>query len=145
MTPPRVCVTGSTHGIGYAIAEAFARNGARLVINSNEPDTGAAKRLGQLTECHFIQADLSTSAGAQALIDGANAIIGPLDTLVNNAGRFTDAAFGSLDEAMFDGAFDLNVKGYLFAAQAFAAQAELSQAQPGRNGTSIICIGSTNS
>jgi glucose 1-dehydrogenase len=150
MTRPAVCVTGSTHGIGYAIAEAFAKNGARLVINSNEPDTGAAEKLSAMTECHFVRADLSTPAGAQALIDEAVAKLGPLDTLVNNAGRFTDAEFGGLDEAMFDGAFDLNVKGYLFAAQAFAAQAfaeqaELRQAEPVRKGASIICVGSTNS
>ncbi|NOZ33515.1 MAG: SDR family oxidoreductase [Alphaproteobacteria bacterium] len=145
MPQPAVCVTGSTHGIGYAIAEAFAKNGARLVINSNEADTGAAEKLGALTECHFVRADLSTPAGARALIHEAVAKLGPLDTLVNNAGRFTDAEFGGLDETMFDGAFDLNVKGYLFAAQTFAAQPELANTKPDRTGASIICIGSTNS
>ena len=36
-----VCITGSTHGIGFGIAEAFAKKGAKIVINSHEKDNGA--------------------------------------------------------------------------------------------------------
>lgn len=140
MAPPCVCVTGGTQGIGLAIAEAFARKGARLVINSHLPDTGAAARLGALTECHFVRADLSTVEGARALVEEAHRRLGRLDTLVNNAGSFRDTAFEELDEQRFDQTFNLNVKGYLFAAQAFAAKVE-----PGQQGASIVCVGSTNS
>ena len=135
-----VCITGSTHGIGFAIAEAFARQGARLVLNSHEPDREATEKLAKLTECHFVQADLSTAAGANRLLDAAYEKLGHLDTLINNAGTFTDGEFGVLEETMFDRAFNLNVKGYLFAAQAFAGHVA-----PGQKGASIICIGSTNS
>ena len=135
-----VCVTGSTQGIGYAIAEAFAKKGARLVINSHKDDRAAAQKLGELTEVHFIRADLSTAAGAQALISQAHLALGKLDVLVNNAGTFTDSQFGSLDEKMYDRAFNLNVKGYLFAAQAFAVAVV-----PEQKDASIICVGSTNS
>ena len=38
-----VCISGSTHGIGYGIAEAFAKKGARLVINSHLDDNEALK------------------------------------------------------------------------------------------------------
>jgi NAD(P)-dependent dehydrogenase (short-subunit alcohol dehydrogenase family) len=140
MAMPSVCVTGSTQGIGFAIAEAFARSGARLVINAHEADISAAAKLGELTECHFVQADLSTAAGAEYLIEQAHEKLGSLDVLVNNAGTFTDTEFGTLSEQMFDRAFNLNVKGYLFAAQAFAAKVK-----PDQQGASIICVGSTNS
>ena len=78
-----VCITGSSQGIGFAIAEAFARSGARLVINSHLPDTAALARLSALTECHFIQADLSTVDGARGFVDQAHERLGRLDTLVN--------------------------------------------------------------
>lgn len=136
-----VCVTGATQGIGFAIAEAFARSGTRLVINSHEPDDrGAEARLSALTECHFIQADMSTKSGTQKLIDGACERLGRLDTLVCNAGIFRDTGFADLSEEAVDQTFDLNVKGYLFCAQAFAARVA-----PGQEGASIVCVGSTNS
>lgn len=136
-----VAITGSTTGIGYAVAEAFARTGARLVINSHLPeDGGAAERLGQLTECHFVQADLSTVAGAQGFVATASERLGRLDVLVNNAGTFRDRNFDDLTEEVFDLTFALNVKGYLFAAQAF-----VKALQPGQDNPCIVCIGSTNS
>jgi NAD(P)-dependent dehydrogenase (short-subunit alcohol dehydrogenase family) len=140
MTALNVCVTGATQGIGFAIAEAFARHGARLVINSQLPDPGARERLAQLTECHFVKADLSTVAGARGLIEEAHLRLGRLDTLVNNAGTFADVAFEALEEAHYQRTFDLNVKGYLFASQAF-----VRLLAPDQQGASIICIGSTNS
>jgi glucose 1-dehydrogenase len=140
MVQPCVAITGSTYGIGFAIAQAFARAGARLVINGHGVDKGAARALAKLTECHFVQADLSSVTGARDFVAQAHAALGRLDTLVNNAGTFRDVAFDDLDEAMFDATFDLNVKGYLFAAQAFAAHLE-----PDQQGASIICVGSTNS
>jgi NAD(P)-dependent dehydrogenase (short-subunit alcohol dehydrogenase family) len=135
-----VCITGSTHGIGLAIAEAFAHAGARLVINSHLPDEGAQARLSAVTECHFVRADLSTVEGAQRFIDEAHDRLGRLDTLVNNAGTFRDGEFGQLDETQFAQTFNLNVRGYLFAAQSFAARVE-----PDQPGASIVCVGSTNS
>jgi glucose 1-dehydrogenase len=136
-----VCITGATQGIGRAIAEAFARSGARLVINSHRSDDeGVAAELGRITECHFVEADLSTVDGARRLVGEAHARLGRLDTLVNNAGSFRDVAFEELDQQRFDETFNLNVRGYLFAAQAFAGLVEATQAN-----ASIVCVGSTNS
>lgn len=141
MSPPVIAITGSTTGIGYAIAESFARAGARLAINSHlADDGGAVARLSQLSDCIFIQSDLSTVAGARGFIAAAHAHFGRIDTLVNNAGGYFDAPFAELDETAFERSMSLNVRGYLFAAQAFAAQ--LAQ---GQQGASIICVGSTNS
>jgi glucose 1-dehydrogenase len=136
-----VCITGSTQGIGLAIATSFARAGARIVINSHEDDDrGALGLLGDLTECHFVQADLSTVAGTRHLISTAHDRLGPLHTLVCNAGTHRDPAFADLTEEQVDQTLNLNIKGYLFCAQAFAAQVA-----DGHDGASIICTGSTNS
>lgn len=136
-----VAITGSTHGIGYAVAEAFAHAGARLVINSHLPDNnGALERLRHMTECHFVQADLSSAVGAQVFVATAHEKLGRLDVLVNNAGTFCDRRFDELTEEMYDFTFDLNVKGYLFAAQAFVKALQAGQENP-----NIVCIGSTNS
>jgi len=140
MDHPCVCITGSTQGIGRGIADAFARTGARLVINSHLADDTAARELSAVTECHFVRADLSTVEGARHFVREAHARLGRLDTLVNNAGSFRDADFVELDQKRFDDTFNLNVRGYLFAAQTFA---ELIQ--PGQANASIVCVGSTNS
>lgn len=140
MTAKCVCVTGSTQGIGRGIAEAFLRDGARVVINSHLPDAaGVADELSALGECHFIQADLSSADGARGLVNAAVERLGRLDTLVCNAGTFRDSAFLDLTEEQFDDTFNLNVKGDLFAAQAFARAAGEDGA-----GKSMICVGSTN-
>ena len=97
-----VCITGSTHGIGYGIAEAFAKKGAKIVINSHEKDNGALDKLSQLTECYFVQSDLSTIDGNKRLIEEANTKLGKIDTLVNNAGTFQDTDFESIDEESFN-------------------------------------------
>lgn len=140
MNTPAVLITGSTQGIGYGIAEAFARAGARLVINSHLDDGGALARLSALTECHFIRADLSSVEGARQLVQSAHEALGGLDTLVNCAGTFLDSDFLELTPEQFDRTFALNVRGYLFATQAFARLVG-----EGEEDASVVCIGSTNS
>jgi len=141
MSAQVVAITGSTSGIGYGIAEAFARAGAKLAINSHlADDGGAVARLSELTECHFVQADLSSVAGARDFVAKAHERFGRLDTLVNNAGSYFDVAFEDVDELAFEKTMALNVRGYLFAAQAF-----VKHLLPGQEGASIVCVGSTNS
>ena len=135
-----VCITGSTHGIGYGIAKAFAKKGAKIVINSHEKDNGALDKLNQLTECYFVQSDLSTIDGNKRLIEEANTKLGKIDTLVNNAGTFQDTDFESIDEESFNKTFNLNVRGYMFTSQEFVKKISNKQ-----NNASIICIGSSNS
>lgn len=138
-----VCITGSTQGIGYGIAKAFANDGHRVILNSHVRDDRAEEAIGELsalTEVRFVQTDLSKPGGAEQLIEAAHAQWGVLDTLINNAGTFLDAPFGQLTEDIFDRTFALNVRAYLFASQAFA-----NRVAEGQSGASIICVGSTNS
>ena len=135
-----VCITGSTHGIGFGIAEAFAKKGAKIVINSHKKDNGALDKLKKLTECYFVQSDLSTIDGNKKLIQEAKVKLGKIDTLINNAGTFQDTDFENINEEKFDKTFNLNVRGYMFTSQEFVKQISNDQ-----NNSSIICIGSSNS
>jgi NAD(P)-dependent dehydrogenase (short-subunit alcohol dehydrogenase family) len=106
----RALVTGSTLGIGRAIAEALAAEGASVIVNSRDPDrVEAAVRdisaRGAVTGC---AADLSTAAGAETLIEFV-AQDGPVDILVNNAGTFTVKEFFDMEDADWQAMFDLNV------------------------------------
>lgn len=84
-------VTGSTSGIGLAIAEAFAAEGCNVVVNSFS-DTpadhaiaeGIARRHG--VEAIYVQADMSKGADCRALVTSAAGRFGSADILVNNAG-----------------------------------------------------------
>ena len=64
-----VCISGSTQGIGYGIAEAFAKKGARIVINSHLDDNDALDKLNKITECYFVKSDLSTVEGAEYFVE----------------------------------------------------------------------------
>jgi 3-oxoacyl-[acyl-carrier protein] reductase len=92
-------VTGSTKGIGYAIAEALARAGADVVVSArNETEvSAAAARMSELGPGRVIgvPADVGQWQDAQRLIRTATAELGGLDILVNNAGV---GAFGAVDE-----------------------------------------------
>lgn len=84
-------VTGSTSGIGHAIAVALADAGARVVINGIEPPdegVGVAEELARAhqTEARYSNADMSQPEQVYGLIDEALDAFGSLDILVNNAG-----------------------------------------------------------
>ncbi|MDH4987554.1 3-hydroxybutyrate dehydrogenase [Aminobacter anthyllidis] len=92
MTATRTAiVTGSTSGIGLAIAEAFARDGMNVVINSfsdTPADHAIAERLAKehKAEVVYIKADMSKAAECRALIAKTAEEFGSVDVLVNNAG-----------------------------------------------------------
>ncbi|GHO90176.1 short-chain dehydrogenase [Reticulibacter mediterranei] len=114
-------VTGSTSGIGQAIAEAFAREGARVVVSGRNAQRGKAvvetiQAAGGTAA--YVRADLITKAEADRLAREASEMFGPVDILVNNAGIYAFGPTAQTDEATFDAHIATNVKSpfYLTAA-----------------------------
>ncbi len=100
------CITGGTRGIGRAIAEAFVREGASVVINGRSAEKGAAAlaEMGAGDAVHFVVGDVKQREDCEALIDETVSRYGRLDILVANAGGAANhAPVASLtDEAMQD-------------------------------------------
>jgi NAD(P)-dependent dehydrogenase (short-subunit alcohol dehydrogenase family) len=93
MTPRKVLVTGSTRGIGLAIAESLVSDGASVLINGRrQQDVDAVvSRLasGNAGRVHGLAADLSDHRECERLVDDAVNALGGLDVLINNAGLGT--------------------------------------------------------
>ncbi len=114
-------VTGSTKGIGLAIARAFAREGARVVVNSRGAEDCAAVARALGPAAVPVAADLSRSDEVRRLArEGAQALGGCVDILVNNAGQPRVALSEELPEADYRYTLDLNLNGYFVLAQAIA-------------------------
>ncbi|MEH1849188.1 MAG: glucose 1-dehydrogenase [Nostoc sp.] len=125
-------VTGSSQGIGQAIAIRLAQDGASVVINYRSHPEGAQETLRQVQaaggKCHMaqsnnvdatIQADLGQVSEVQRLISESIDRFGQVDILVNNAGLEKRADFWDVSEEDYDKVTDVNLKGVFFAAQAF--------------------------
>ncbi len=117
-------VTGGDRGIGRAITERFAREGADVVINYAHNEAEAKLALGAVEAAGrrglTVRADMGTHADVLRLVDEAARHFGNLDILVNNAGVETDAPFLDATEADFDKVLGVNLKGVFFMTQAFA-------------------------
>jgi NAD(P)-dependent dehydrogenase (short-subunit alcohol dehydrogenase family) len=118
-------VTGATSNIGRAIAEAFAVEGAHVVVSGRSATRG--KEVvdgirGRGGHADFVPAALDGSAAAsQALAREATRVLGGrIDILVNNAGIFPGDATAATDEKTFDEVYAVNVKAPFFLTAAVA-------------------------
>lgn len=105
-------VTGGGSGIGWMIAQGYARAGARVYIASRKR-TELDARIAELAgdgDCRAIEADLSSEAGCDALAAELEAREEKLDILVNNAGANWNAPYAEYPEAAWDRVLDVNVK-----------------------------------
>lgn len=100
-------VTGSSQGIGLAVARAYVAAGACVVLTSERPVDSIPdlKKLGS----HYIQADLNKDGEAERLVAKAWGHLGSIDILVNNLGTWNEPAFLDLTRQQFDFIFHLNV------------------------------------
>lgn len=118
-------VTGAAQGIGAACAQAFAAEGAKLVV-SDLNEVGGAALVRDLAAAGgtalFCKADVGDRADAERLVRFTVDHYGRLDVLVNNAGIVHAAEFLDLAEEDFDRVLRVNLKGAFLCAQAAARQ-----------------------
>ncbi|WP_066732301.1 3-oxoacyl-ACP reductase FabG [Cupriavidus sp. D384] len=117
-------ITGAAAGIGFATAERFAAEGAKLVLcDVNETRVReAAERLaatGASIDAHKV--DVTSRDEVDGVVAATLARHGRIDILVNNAGITKDARLAKMTEAQFDAVIDVNLKGVFHCAQAVAA------------------------
>ncbi|GAB2526762.1 SDR family NAD(P)-dependent oxidoreductase [Paramicrobacterium agarici] len=107
-------VTGSSHGIGRAIALALAAEGAKVTINSIDDADEAAGTLQTLqshTDAIHVEADVTQPAGADELVGAALREYGQVDMLVNNVGGGKNVPFSDLTLEEFERVLMTNLRG----------------------------------
>jgi NAD(P)-dependent dehydrogenase (short-subunit alcohol dehydrogenase family) len=126
-------VTGSSSGIGRAIALALAQAGAQVLTHGHEdtpPDVPGAS---------YLQADLSLSDAPRALMEAAFEREPGLDILISNAGGFFDVPFLEMTLERWGKTIDLNVRAAYFLIQAFAKRLIEE-----KRGGAVVLTASTN-
>ena len=115
LTGKRAIVTGAAQGIGAAIAERYAAEGADLILA--DIDMAALEALADRISAHAVEADVARIADLDRLFEVARELWGALDVLVNNAGVVHPAEFDELTEDAYDRVMAVNVKSAVFATQ----------------------------
>ena len=139
-----VLVTGSSSGIGEAIAHRFSALGAKVIVNSSSSVEAGERVAGELPgEAQYVRADISDADQARGLIDATIERFGQLDILVNNAGWTTVVDHRDIDaltDEIFRKTFEVNVFGTWWLTK--AAIPHLRQADDGNivNITSIAGV-----
>lgn len=111
MTNRSVLVTGSSRGIGRAIAEAFAWAGDRVAVHHRASPALAAEVAASLpgTGHVVVQADLADPEGVKAMVDEAADQLGGLDVLVNNAANFVSHPITEVTYEQWQAAWELTI------------------------------------
>jgi 3-oxoacyl-[acyl-carrier protein] reductase len=106
-------VTGGAQGLGFAIAERFIAEGARVVLGdvNLEATEAAALSLGGPDAAVAVQCDVTKSADVDALVAAAVDRFGGLNVMVNNAGITRDATMRKMTEDQFDQVISVHLKG----------------------------------
>ena len=116
-------VTGSAQGIGRAVVEAFAREGARVVaVDLNDAGGEETVKLVHDAggEAVYVHADVSKIADIESALDTCESAFGPVDIMVNNAGIVRAAMLHKMTEAHFDQVISVHLKGTWVGIQAAA-------------------------
>ena len=117
-------VTGSSRGIGRAVALAFAKEGAKVVVNYSSSEKAAMEVVEKIKEMGSdaiaVKADVSKKEEAERLINEGINKFGRIDILVNNAGFTRPALLINMTEEQWDAVVDIHMKGTFLCSQAAA-------------------------
>jgi len=117
----RALVTGSSSGIGEAVARALARHGARVAVNSSSSVEAGRAVAADLPGGIYVQGDVADPAAARRVVEEAVQQLGGLDVLVNNAGttvRIAHDDFDAVTPEVWRRILDVNVIGTWLVTQA---------------------------
>ena len=101
-------VTGAAKGLGGAMAQLFAQEGAKVIAVDMMPLTYECENV------EYYSLNVTDSAACKALADYAKEKYGKIDVLVNNAGITRDAMTRKMTDEMWDLVIDINLKGVFF-------------------------------
>ncbi|MFC8386569.1 3-oxoacyl-ACP reductase FabG [Nocardia sp. NPDC056952] len=106
-------ITGAAQGIGYAIAERFIAEGARVIIGDIDGAAAeaAADKLGGAAVARGVRCDVTVADDVQTLLDAAAESFSPVDVMINNAGITRDATMRKMTEDQFDQVIAVHLKG----------------------------------
>ena len=117
-------VTGGSRGIGAAICDELAAAGAVVAVNYARNADAAAAVCERIAAAggtgHAVQGDIGSAAGAAALVEHVESVIGPIAALVNNAGITRDDLIMRLSEESWREVIDTNLGGAFFTCRAVA-------------------------
>ncbi len=120
----KAIVTGGGRGIGRAIAIAYAKEGADVLINYHSNDTAAKEVIAEVEKigrkCVAVKADVADYNSAKEMIDSCVEELGGLDILVNNAGMSKPSMLLKMTEEDWDRIIDIHLKGTFNTTQAAA-------------------------
>ena len=134
-------VTGAARGIGLAISERLAAEGATVVMSDILDDAGQAA--ATTLSATYLRCDVAKSAEVNALVSAVAERFGAIDILVNNAGIAVGGDFLDVTEADFDRVIGVNLKGSFLMLQA-CARHMVKQAEAGRKPGAIVNMSSVN-
>ncbi len=119
-------ITGGARRIGRALADACAASGFDVAIHCRQVDDDAHAAAAQVRargrKVVLLACDLRQEAAVVALVNGAEAELGPVTLLVNNASLFEDDSFASVNRASWDLHLETNLRAPVVLSQAFAAR-----------------------
>jgi 3-oxoacyl-[acyl-carrier protein] reductase len=113
LTGQTAVITGGAQGLGFAIAQRFVAEGARVVLGDVNLDATevAAKQLGGADRAAAVRCDVTSADDVDALVAAAVDRFGGLDIMVNNAGITRDATMRKMTEEQFDQVIAVHLKG----------------------------------
>ncbi|RZV98735.1 MAG: glucose 1-dehydrogenase, partial [Rhodobacteraceae bacterium] len=135
----RALITGSSQGIGFALAKGLAAAGAEIVLNGRDQaklDAAASELAAAGATVHQLSFDATDHDAVRAAVDGFEADTGPIDILVNNAGMQHRTALEDFPADAFEKLLQTNVASVFHVGQAVARH------MIGRGGGKIINIAS---